>query len=498
MTRPILTLVALGLVATIGYGGYRILSEEPRTVTTASDEAYAAWRDAEAERLRFRYDSAVEKLREATRLDPEFAMAYYRLWTLREWMDESEANQHLDTAVTLSDEVSPREQLMIAQGVAIRDENWDELDRLQEELAERFPDDNDVLMQRARRAWEDNDFESAMGYYERVLEKDPERIDIHNQLGYLNLHVGNYDEAIASLNRYNFFAPGLANPHDSLGDAYRFTGEYEKAMQEYATAIEIDPSFVWSAANLAVVLATTGQLDKAAETLEAGRPMLEERGWMNWYHNIRMSLMTAAEDWDGVIQYSGECLEKAKNSEEKEDRFPVPFHFRQAWAYLEKEDLESATQAANVLEEVAAGYKKTFPERAQVSQEFGLAEALLRSHFARATGSPETGIEMLAARLNESSKSPHQLEDYRYELALTYFEAGQFQNAIDECAKLLRVITRHPRTNLLAAKAHNELGNTEDALSHLGVYLDVMKRADKDFPGVADARRLLKKLSSAS
>ena len=90
----------------------------------------------------------------------------------------------------------------------------------------------------------------------------------------------------------DYIAPEQANPHDSLGEAFLYTGRYEEAIEEFKAALEIDPAFLWSARNLSEALSITGirelQRERLAriQELEAVHPRHQQVG----YHQQRAVL----------------------------------------------------------------------------------------------------------------------------------------------------------------------------------------------------------------
>jgi len=71
-----------------------------------------------------------------------------------------------------------------------------------------------------------------------------------NTLGYRLLGEGKLDEAVFVLRLNTEAYPGSANVWDSLGDGYRARGETELAIDSYRKALEVDPDFSPSLANL--------------------------------------------------------------------------------------------------------------------------------------------------------------------------------------------------------------------------------------------------------
>ena len=82
---------------------------------------------------------------------------------------------------------------------------------------------------------------------DRAIEADPDYDQVYNQLGYLLLDLEEYDRAEEAFNTYLQLSPDIANPYDSKGDYYMYTGQYEKAFESYMQAFEIDSGFRISA-----------------------------------------------------------------------------------------------------------------------------------------------------------------------------------------------------------------------------------------------------------
>lgn len=80
----------------------------------------------------------------------------------------------------------------------------------------------------------------------RILEEkfgeDPEFYYFYNNYGYLLLNQGRVNEAIEKFKKQVSLAPQKANPHDSLGEAYRIKGMLTESLREYRIAYSISPS----------------------------------------------------------------------------------------------------------------------------------------------------------------------------------------------------------------------------------------------------------------
>ncbi len=86
---------------------------------------------------------------------------------------------------------------------------------------------------------------------------------LHNGVGYSLQFLGRYAEALPHFKAYARLRPNEPNPHDSLGEAYLLTGQPEKALENFAHALEVDPSFLISYRGRAWAYGMLGRYDEA-------------------------------------------------------------------------------------------------------------------------------------------------------------------------------------------------------------------------------------------
>jgi tetratricopeptide (TPR) repeat protein len=498
-TRPTSILgLALVLLATFVAG----CTTEEREVTTTSDLAYDSYQEGRAAFERFRLEEARDHYREATEHDPEFAMAWAHLAILQSRLGEKEgALESIRRANEAREATTEVESLWIARVNSFFERDYEAGDALTEELIEKYPDHEWVLRLRAEIAKQNNDFEAAMQCYDQLLERDPESVSVHNLKGYLCLQQGDYEQAVLHLQRYAYYAPEQANPHDSLGEAYLYIGRYEEAIEEFRTALEIDPAFLWSARNMAEALSITGQSNAAIKVLKNFRPLFEERGMTSWWDMTRALVVFRAERWEELLEITDGNLERlAKLGDQEKFEYELTARYVRTIALLELGRDEAAQEAVAELERVAQKMhdfgSMAYLERPQ--QLMAINEAIVIARFDRAAGIPADGIEALAKAIDVATLSPHELAYPVHELAMTYLEAGQLQQAAEAAQSILEVIPTAPGLNLVAAKAHAAAGNRDAALGLLQTYLDVMRNADPGHPGVTEATALVEQLTPRS
>lgn len=491
MDRRALSGIAVLAVIVVSVASARLFLRETRDVTTDSDEAYAAYEEGLAALGRFRMAEADSALARATELDPDFAMAYVRrAQTALSFNDREAAREYIGKAFETRVGTTELERLWIERNYAAITGNQEQAAELYEQLLAKHGDHPLVLRLRAEHDKLNSDFEKALAAYKRILELDPEAVDIHNLQGYLYLSMGEYDKAVQSLQRYAFYAPDQANPHDSLGEAFLYTGRYEDSIREFVRALEIDPGFVWSAVHLSDALGVIGQFGRAREVLDKVEPVFAERNWHEWFVVQRMRIDHRAENWPEVLRVSERELAAAQ-AEDKMTEFSLWLQYSRVLSYLELGDLDNAKRVLPELEQAAASFLDERSQYATVQDVARLNEALVRARFARAENHPEAGIDVLRKAIDESNLSPHELSSFRYELAENLLAAGRASEAAAITEKHLAAIPTSPNMNLMAARAYSDLGDRDRALEHLQVFLEVMRSADDGHPRVAEATQML-------
>jgi len=109
-------------------------------------------------------------------------------------------------------------------------------------------------------------YDEAIKSFEKVIEKFPESIEGHYNLGLSYLRKGDIDQAIASFEKAAALNPEALAIFSALGEAYFNKGENEKAVENYLLAIKIAPEDPKPQYNLGMVYY---KLDKTEEALLA-------------------------------------------------------------------------------------------------------------------------------------------------------------------------------------------------------------------------------------
>ena len=108
--------------------------------------------------------------------------------------------------------------------------------------------------------------ERAIELERRALSIDPELADAHTWLGAALLNLGRTDEAVASMREAIRLEPDNGQAHQALARAYWVgKGDFAAAIPEFERAIELNPDAGYSYLQLGLLLAWEGQYERAEE-----------------------------------------------------------------------------------------------------------------------------------------------------------------------------------------------------------------------------------------
>ncbi len=123
-------------------------------------------------------------------------------------------------------------------------------------------------------------YDSAVGYFENAVNKNPRRADAWVQVGYCKVKQGKNQEAIHAYQTALQLTPENVEILNKLGDAYYYAGRLSDAIQSYTMAKQLRPDYAETFYNLAIVYSESGNPMQAAieaRTLQRLDPKLYEK-----------------------------------------------------------------------------------------------------------------------------------------------------------------------------------------------------------------------------
>jgi tetratricopeptide (TPR) repeat protein len=267
MKRRRWLLVGIASVLLLGAGvSAALFMSHRRDVTTSSNEAYQAYREAVANENRFYFKEARLSYAKALELDPSFAMAMLGL--ARQSKDDDQRSALLKRAAREKDRLTERERLHVELAVANNERRREDALKIASEIHQKYPTDVRSAQFLAGYEFAFGRSDKGIKIFEELLSNDPNNAEAYNQIGYFYGYRGDYDKAVEAFKRYQFIAADTANPFDSLGEVQAYSGHYNEALENLNRALAIKPDFVESIAHIAVAYEGMGEYRKAIAQYE--------------------------------------------------------------------------------------------------------------------------------------------------------------------------------------------------------------------------------------
>lgn len=233
---------------------------------TKSLEAFRWYSKALENMDKLLYAEADTCLQKAIALDSTFATAYLRQCQLKFHFGDTKAGAHaVRQARRFADKLSEPNRLwlrLIEAGLTGDIEQ--ELATLQE-LLQFEPYDIETRMQLAGLLFRLTHYDRAIEEYEAILELDPNRKLVYNQLGYVYANRGDFTTALKYLDKYAQLAPDEPNPYDSRGEVLMMAGRLQEATSHLKAALSKRSSFYVSAMRLSQIYSELGDLNQALQ-----------------------------------------------------------------------------------------------------------------------------------------------------------------------------------------------------------------------------------------
>jgi Flp pilus assembly protein TadD len=107
-------------------------------------------------------------------------------------------------------------------------------------------------------------YDSALGYFETAVNKNPQRADAWIQVGFCKVKQGKNQDAIKAFEQALKLKPNSYEALNKLGDAYYYAGDNYKALESYKQAVQLRPDLAEGYYNLGLVYLELGDRDSAA------------------------------------------------------------------------------------------------------------------------------------------------------------------------------------------------------------------------------------------
>jgi hypothetical protein len=116
-------------------------------------------------------------------------------------------------------------------------------------------------------------YDSALGYFETAVNKNPQRADAWIQVGFCKVKQGKNQDAIRAFEQALRLRPNSYEALNKLGDAYYYAGNYYKALDAYKRAVSLRPDLAEGHYNLAAVHLELGERPEALAQANLLKPL---------------------------------------------------------------------------------------------------------------------------------------------------------------------------------------------------------------------------------
>src|SRR6202142_538746 len=236
-------------------------------LTTKSPEARRLVEEALTLYLdRVEQPEAIEILRKAVQVDPDFAMGHEFLAQIS--LDSAEQVGEQQKAFAARGQASSSEQMVI---------EWYQ-DAADHKLISAITKINDVLSQYPHDKWvvwmttwwlqTQAQYERSIAVYERSgLTDSPGLV---NNMGYNYAYLHQFDKAFAMMDKYVAALPNDSNPQDSYGEILRLMWRLNQSIEHYRASVVINPQFYSSQFGIADTYSLMGDQVRARKEYEIG------------------------------------------------------------------------------------------------------------------------------------------------------------------------------------------------------------------------------------
>jgi len=264
MRRAALGLVVCLLVAELSFAHHiKQGTTKNLPVTTSSPKARALFEQAMQDYENLQLERANHKWRDASKADPNFALAY--AWIAFNGRDPVEASAARHKAKELIENASPGEKLMMQWIVSVQENNTLAGIAAMNDMLEMYPKDKRLYYLVGNWMMGVNGYQRAQKMFERALAIDKNYAAALNDIAYCFARNRDFGKAFGAMERYVALLPKEPNPQDSYGELSRMSGNYDAALEHYEQALKIDPGFISSQQGIADTYALMGD-EKRART----------------------------------------------------------------------------------------------------------------------------------------------------------------------------------------------------------------------------------------
>ena len=453
---------------------------DKRTVTTSSEKAYKAYIRGEESSRKLYFKESLKEYELAIKYDPEFAMAYsqaaryYKMWDRESDYENAKAK-----AIQYLPKVREKEQIQINLNFAAYDGDRLQNEKYAQELVAKFPESIEALVLVGNKAFAERNWPKCIKTFAEISEKNPDYALAYNMLGYAYYYNGDYDKALAYIDKYSTIAVDQANPHDSHGEILYFLGQYDKALTQFRIADSIKADLYFVLEHIGNTYRRKGMYRDAIGAFLKGGETTEGKRMKNAFN------MNIAGCY--VEQNQGEMAASICREIISSEPSNINAHCILGTVYADKGDIIAASQELQICQNLADSLRQHMVEKEMVSLDVTLD--IIKACISRSEKDYKAVVGHMK-RFIDQFPIPNKFE-YAYLMARAFNEAGMYDSTVVFTNDVLK---HNPNLGLALfqlATAYKALGQAEAQRQTLLRCLEVYKDADESFEVPIKAREEL-------
>jgi len=443
-------------------------------VTTGNLEAYRYYSLGVEKAQQVENLEAIELLKQATRFDPQFAMAWARIgytYALSDFSPEK-GRPYLEKALELSGHLTDKDRLYVHAWYAISRSDFQQAISTFRNLIRLYPQETEAYWRLAKLLRGAEQSDEALKVLHQGLEQNPNDPSLYNVEGLVLLGMHRYSEAIDAYRQYINADPNSSNSHDSLGMAWQQSGNYDAAIAEYNQALALNPTFEPSIIHLGDVFYQTGQYRNAAYEYQRYIEVAQTANARALGYGNLATVYLAMNDLPRASQNAANELHNNPHAVWSSLEIALRTDNTSAVTRYEQHLFENIpTQERGMQGDQRTRY---FYQGSLALARHHADEALADFRIALTHLPPTSGIDL-----------------YEDCLANAELRLGHYQEAIVEYNRILAFNPNYPLARYHQAQAYAHLGDTEQALAGYRSFLQSWHAANAINPANLDARQHL-------
>ncbi len=425
-------MIAIGLLLTAAtaLGEETTQPANPQTaalpLTTKSPEARHLVEQALTLYLdRVEQEQAIEILRKAVQVDPDFAMGHEFLAQIS--LDSAEQVNEQDKAYATRKNASQSEQTVIEWYQDAGDHKLISAITKMNDVLNQYPHDKWMVWMSTWWLMNQAQYERSIAVFERSGLTDS--AGLINNMGYNYAYSRQFDKAFTMMDKYVAALPDDPNPQDSYAEILRLAGRFNQSIEHYQAALAINPEFYSSQFGIADTYSLMGDQARARKEYEIGfrkfpLPELQRILW----RTREAATYIRENDYEGAdhaFQAVADYCHDRNNSQAEADTYRQMAIYqqnpKQALVFLGK--AEAATQEGKNTLKIAIAQELAQILRARVEVALKMAnKEMANSNLARLTGMSDSSNDKLIELAYHGAAGASLFSEHKYDQAISHLE----------------------------------------------------------------------------